>query len=81
LSTSAFNLGTAVGSWMAGRALESPLRELGPPIIGTTVATLTLIPLAALALKHRGHALAAVEPDRAGAQGEVVPGGVPVSTS
>jgi predicted MFS family arabinose efflux permease len=50
LSTSAFNLGTAVGSWMAGRALESPLRELGPPIIGTTVATLTLIPLAALAL-------------------------------
>jgi DHA1 family inner membrane transport protein len=53
LSTSAFNLGTATGSWIAGRALESPLRELGPPITGTVIATLTLIPLAVLARTHR----------------------------
>jgi DHA1 family inner membrane transport protein len=53
LSTSAFNLGTAVGSWIAGRALESSVRELGPPIVGTSVAALTLIPLAALAYAHR----------------------------
>jgi DHA1 family inner membrane transport protein len=52
LSTSAFNLGTAVGSWTAGRALESPLRELGPPIVGTVVAALTLVPLALLARAH-----------------------------
>ncbi|MFC7672646.1 MFS transporter [Mycolicibacterium sp. GCM10028919] len=52
LSTSAFNLGTAVGSWMAGRALESPLSELGPPVIGTVIAALTLVPLAALARAH-----------------------------
>jgi DHA1 family inner membrane transport protein len=38
LSTSAFNLGTAVGSWIAGRALESALNELGPP-----AGTVTLI--------------------------------------
>ena len=53
LSTSAFNLGTAAGSWIAGRALESSLRELGPPIVGTAIATLTLIPLAALARAQR----------------------------
>jgi predicted MFS family arabinose efflux permease len=52
LSTSAFNLGTAVGSWIAGGALASPLRELGPPVVGTVVATLTLAPLAALAFAH-----------------------------
>ncbi|KRD13812.1 MFS transporter [Mycobacterium sp. Root265] len=51
LATSAFNLGTAVGSWAAGRALESPLRELGPPVVGTVIAALTLIPLAALAFQ------------------------------
>jgi predicted MFS family arabinose efflux permease len=63
LSTSAFNLGTAAGSWMAGRALESPLRELGPAIIGTTVATLTLFPLAAMALAHRARTSSPVEPN------------------
>jgi predicted MFS family arabinose efflux permease len=56
LSTSAFNLGTAVGSWIAGRALESFLNELGPPIVGTVIATLTLLPLAALALAQRPRA-------------------------
>jgi predicted MFS family arabinose efflux permease len=53
LSTSAFNLGTAVGSWIAGRALESSMNELGPPLVGAVIATLTLIPLVALAITQR----------------------------
>lgn len=52
-STSAFNLGTAVGSWIAGHALESSLREVGPPLVGTVIAALTLIPLAVLAFTSR----------------------------
>ena len=57
LSTSAFNLGTAVGSWIAGRALETELAELGPPVVGTVITTLTLVPLAVLAraARHPGH--------------------------
>ena len=89
LSTSAFNLGTAVGSGMAGRALESPLRELGPPIIGAVVATLTLVPLAALALAHRTQTPPTAEPVHrnqpshggAAEQGDFVSGGVPMGTS
>ena len=50
LSTSAFNLGTAVGSWIAGRALDASLGELGPPVTGTVIAALTLVPLSVLAL-------------------------------
>ncbi len=63
LSTSAFNLGTAVGSWIAGGALASPLRELGPPIVGTVVAMLTLAPLAALAFAHRSRSQRAAPRD------------------
>ena len=47
LSTSAFNLGTAVGSWIAGRALETELAELGPPVVGTVITTLTPSPSSA----------------------------------
>jgi DHA1 family inner membrane transport protein len=64
LSTSAFNLGTAVGSWIAGRALESPLHELGPPVIGTIVAALTLVPLSVLALTRHSGAQAPTATDR-----------------
>jgi DHA1 family inner membrane transport protein len=56
LSTSAFNLGTAVGSWIAGRALESALNELGPAAVGTAIAALTLIPLTVLARGQRSAA-------------------------
>ena len=76
LSTSAFNLGTAVGSWIAGHSLESPLRELGPPLVGTVIATLTLAPLAALALAHRRRASSTTA--LAVAHEEVERGGVPV---
>ncbi|MCT9870514.1 MFS transporter [Paenarthrobacter aurescens] len=53
LSTSAFNLGTAVGSWMAGFALESALGATGPVLVGTGVAALYFLPLTVLMLKDR----------------------------
>lgn len=48
LSTSAFNLGTAVGSWMAGFALESALGASGPVLVGAGVAALYFLPLLVL---------------------------------
>lgn len=53
LTVSAFNLGTAVGSWIAGFALESPLGAVGPAAVGMVIATLTLFPVIALALTQR----------------------------
>ncbi|MFI6360821.1 MFS transporter [Streptomyces sp. NPDC050743] len=53
LTVSAFNLGTAVGCWFAGLALESPLRATGPAAVGTAIAALTLIPTIAIALTQR----------------------------
>ncbi|MGW6477796.1 MFS transporter [Streptomyces sp. NPDC055059] len=53
LSVSAFNLGTAVGTWIAGLALGSTLGPVAPAAVGTTVAALTLIPTIALALTQR----------------------------
>jgi predicted MFS family arabinose efflux permease len=49
LSSSSANVGIAVGSW-AGIALASPLRQAGPPLVGTVAAAFTLVPLTALAL-------------------------------
>ncbi|VXC28814.1 MFS transporter [Arthrobacter sp. 9V] len=53
LSTSAFNLGTAVGSWMAGYALQSALGATGPVLVGTAIAALYFVPLTMLMLKDR----------------------------
>ncbi|WP_309076149.1 MFS transporter [Paenarthrobacter sp.] len=53
LSTSAFNLGTAVGSWIAGYALESALGATGPVLVGTGIAALYFVPLTVLMLKDR----------------------------
>ncbi|MCY1655621.1 MFS transporter [Streptomyces sp. SL203] len=53
LTVSAFNLGTAIGSWIAGLALESPLGATGPAAVGTAIAALTLIPTIAIALTQR----------------------------
>lgn len=53
LSTTAFNLGTAVGSWMAGYALESALGATGPVLVGTGIAALYFVPLTLLMLKDR----------------------------
>jgi predicted MFS family arabinose efflux permease len=53
LSTSSFNLGTAIGSWIAGYALESTLGATGPVLVGTCVAALYFVPLALLLRKQR----------------------------
>lgn len=50
LTTSAFNVGVAGGSWIAGVALDSSLGVTGPPLVGTVIAALTLLPLIALAV-------------------------------
>ncbi|MCX4862071.1 MFS transporter [Streptomyces canus] len=50
LTTSAFNVGVAGGSWIAGVALDSSLGLTGPPLVGTATAALTLLPLIALAV-------------------------------
>ncbi|MFL6125826.1 MFS transporter [Actinophytocola sp.] len=53
LSTSSFNLGTAVGSWLAGFALESALGATGPVLVGTGIAALYFVPLTLLLRKER----------------------------
>ena len=50
LSSSASNVGIAIGSGAAGIALASPLRQAGPPLVGTVAAALTLVPSTALVL-------------------------------
>ncbi|MFD9320401.1 MFS transporter [Streptomyces sp. NPDC060053] len=55
LTVSAFNLGTAAGSWCAGLALDSGLGATGPAVVGTSIAALTLIPTTAVALTRRRH--------------------------
>jgi len=58
LSTSAFNLGTAMGSWAAGLALESSLGAVGPAAVGAVIAAAMVIPLAGLVLARRSRKLA-----------------------
>ncbi|WTQ95722.1 MFS transporter [Streptomyces sp. NBC_00117] len=54
LTVSAFNLGTAIGSGIAGQALGSGMGSTGPAVVGTAIAALTLIPTTVLALnRHR----------------------------
>ncbi|GAA4335478.1 MFS transporter [Streptomyces venetus] len=53
LTVSAFNLGTAIGSWLAGLTLDTPLGSTGPAVVGTAVSALTLIPTTAIALTRR----------------------------
>ncbi|MFG3017893.1 MFS transporter [Streptomyces sp. NPDC048254] len=52
LTVSAFNTGTAVGSWAGGISLDSSLGQTGPALVGAVVATLTLVPLTVLALRR-----------------------------
>ncbi len=60
MSVSAYNLGTAIGSWGAGRTLGSALGATGPAVVGTLIASLTLIPAIAIAVGQRRRA---VRPD------------------
>lgn len=51
MCTSLFNLGTAVGTAIAGVAIESSLGAVGPVVVGASVAVLYFLPLAILARK------------------------------
>ncbi len=53
LTVSAFNLGTAVGSWAAGLTLDSGLGATGPVVVGTLIAVLTLLPTITVASVQR----------------------------
>ncbi len=55
LSVSAFNVGTAAGTWVAGLALESTLGVTGPVLVGTVIAASTLIPAVAVAVVQQRH--------------------------
>jgi len=55
LTVAAFNFGTAVGTWIAGYALDSGLGARGPVVIGIGIAALTLIPATALTVIQRRH--------------------------
>jgi predicted MFS family arabinose efflux permease len=72
LSVSAFNLGTAVGSWIAGLTLGTGLGSVGPAVVGTVIAALTLIPTTALALAARRRGWAAA--GRRGSSGAAAAG-------
>jgi predicted MFS family arabinose efflux permease len=50
LAVSAFNGGIALGSWIAGSALDSTLGAIGPSIVGIVMLAIGLLPLAALAV-------------------------------
>lgn len=58
LATSSFNVGTAVGFWIAGLALQSALGTTGPVVVGAIIAALYFIPLSLLVVKDRRAALA-----------------------
>jgi predicted MFS family arabinose efflux permease len=53
MSVSAYNLGTAVGSWIAGRALDSQLGATGPAVVAASFAVLTLVPAISIAWLQR----------------------------
>ncbi|WP_172120739.1 MFS transporter [Actinomyces faecalis] len=61
MSTSSFNVGTMLGSWVAGLALETSLGLRGPVVVGTVVAALYLLPLSILLMRDRKAAAEAVE--------------------
>nr|WP_246405704.1 MFS transporter [Modestobacter versicolor] len=69
MSVSAYNLGTAAGSWLAGHALGSELGAGGPVLVGTGIAALTMVPAVALAVVQR----------RAGSPGVGEPGEQPAA--
>ena len=62
LSVAAFNVGTAVSSWLGALALESALGAVGPVLVGAAISALTLVPAVALALTQRHRAVASAPP-------------------
>lgn len=63
-STSAFNVGIAAATAVAGTALDS-LGLTGPALVGAITAALILVPLAALAIRARSRQPARPEPSGA----------------
>lgn len=53
LAVSAFNVGTAAGSWIGGVSIGSALGVTGPTAVGTAIVALTVVPTVALALLAR----------------------------
>ncbi len=53
MATASFNVGTAVGSWIAGMTLATSLGASGPVAVGTIVAAVYFIPLALLLRRER----------------------------
>lgn len=56
LAVSAFNVGTAIGTAIAGTTLAGPLGTHGPAALGALIVTLTLIPATTLAVIQRRRA-------------------------
>lgn len=54
MPTSIFNLGTAIGTGIAGATLAGDLGTRGPLLVGAVGAALVLVPLSALVLHERG---------------------------
>ncbi|MFI6778951.1 MFS transporter [Nocardia sp. NPDC050412] len=54
LATAAFNLGTAAGSALAATTLSTALGVTGPAVLGATITTTALIPIAFLAANRTG---------------------------
>ncbi|EFL08995.1 hypothetical protein SSMG_04666 [Streptomyces sp. AA4] len=53
LSVAAFDLGTALASWIGGAALDSGLGTVGPAAVGAVLSALTLVPVLVLAASRR----------------------------
>jgi DHA1 family inner membrane transport protein len=58
LPASTFNLGTAIGTGIAGAALETGLGALAPALVGAGAAALIFVPLIFLVLAERRHTVA-----------------------
>ena len=54
VSTSAFNVGIAAGSALAGLTLSTGLGLAGPPALGAAMTALTVVPLLVLRSRTRG---------------------------
>ncbi|MFT3877482.1 MAG: MFS transporter [Propioniciclava sp.] len=53
MCTSMFNVGTAIGTWVAGFAIESSLGATGPVVVGAVIGVLYFLPLGILARHPR----------------------------
>lgn len=63
MATAAFNVGTAVGSWIAGRTLATSLGASGPVAVGTVIAALYAVPLVLLLRRERAGPRPGPHPD------------------